>query len=347
MKLLGRGSFGEVFRVSHKRTQVEYAMKILQKNKVERRNLMRYTMTERNVLSYLKHPYIVALHYAFQTSSHLVLVLNYCPGGNLQQLTAQQKRLQEPLARLYDAEVLLAIGHLHDRSIVYRDLKPENVVIDNENHCRLTDFGLSKEGVRSNMRNQSFVGSLAFIAPEILQQRGHNHTVDVYGLGVLLYAMLTGMPPFYHRDKETLFANIRHARLQMPHYVSTSAASLIEALMQREPTRRLGAVRTKDVQSHDFFDLIDFEALYRREVPVPNRDSASWAQDPSPSLRSGNKSGSGAAVSPFAGTNGGAAWRPFVRGGGGGEGSPVAGWDFSDALSRNGESASSPVSRKA
>jgi serine/threonine protein kinase len=245
-------------------------MKILRKDKImSGSNLLRYTVTERNVLSYINHPYIVSLHYAFQTKNYLVLVLQFCPGGNLQHLIDSQKRLEEPLARLYSAQILLALSHLHDRQIVFRDLKPDNVVLDEEGHAVLTDFGLSKEGVMHLQGTRSFCGSVAFLAPEILQRRGHGHTVDVYGLGVLLFDMLTGLPPFYHPDRETLFLNIKHAALQFPSYVSKPAKLLIEALMEREPTKRLGAIKTIDVKEHPFFNNIDFDAVMNREVPAP------------------------------------------------------------------------------
>merc|ERR1719271_492178 len=143
----------------------------------------------------------------------------------------------------------MALSYLHDRQIVFRDLKPDNVVIDEIGHACLTDFGLSKEGVSALHGTKSFCGSVAFLAPEILQRRGHGHTVDIYGLGVLLFDMLTGMPPFYHPDRETLFTNILHAQLRIPYFVSQPAASLIQALTEREPPRRLGANRTSDIQA--------------------------------------------------------------------------------------------------
>eukprot|EP00930_Biecheleria_cincta_P035304 TRINITY_DN24284_c0_g1_i1.p1 TRINITY_DN24284_c0_g1~~TRINITY_DN24284_c0_g1_i1.p1 ORF type:complete len:780 (+),score=113.97 TRINITY_DN24284_c0_g1_i1:18-2357(+) len=268
VKLLGRGSFGEVFQVKHKQTHKAFAMKVLQKSRIISSNLLRYAMTERNILAYVRHPYIVSLHYAFQTSKHLVLVLQYCPGGNLQHLITREKRLYEPQARLYAAEILLALMHLHERHTIFRDLKPDNVVMDEANHAMLTDFGLSKEGVGIR-GTRSFCGSVAFLAPEILLRKGHGHTVDIYNLGVLLFAMLTGLPPFYTQDRETLFANIRHARLDVPGYVSFSARTFIEVTMERDPTRRLGAARTADVQEHIFFCGINFAAVMRREVAVP------------------------------------------------------------------------------
>jgi len=269
MERVGKGSFGEVYMVKHKETADVYAMKILRKSKVMAGNLLRYTLTERNVLTYITHPYIVSLHYAFQTPTYLVLLLQFCPGGNLQKLIEKEKRLQDPSARMFTAEVLLALIYLHERKIVYRDLKPDNVVIDEIGHGMLTDFGLSKEGVSALHGTKSFCGSMAFIAPEILRDAGHRHTVDIYGLGVLLFDMLTGMPPFYNPNREKLCYNIKHARLSIPLWVTSPASSLIRALLEREPTARLGANDSNDVKKHEYFEEMDFDALMKREVPPP------------------------------------------------------------------------------
>jgi len=243
-------------------------MKTLEKSKIRSQNLERYAKTERNILSYVRHPYIVSLHYAFQTPSFLVLVLQYCSNGNLQKLISTERRLKEPLAQLYTAELLLALGYLHQRKIVFRDLKPDNVVLDESWHAMLTDFGLSKEGVDSNNAT-TFCGSVAFLAPEILLRRPHGHPVDIYNLGVLLFDMLTGMPPFYAANRKVLFDNIARANLEMPVCISPRAASLIKALMHRDPSCRLGARLTEDVQVHNFFEGLDFAAVDKREVPVP------------------------------------------------------------------------------
>jgi len=270
-KKLGQGSFGVVYKVVHKTTNLTYAMKILDKsNIVSSNSLLRYTMTERNLLSYIKHPYIVSMQYAFQTPSHLVLVLEFCSNGNLQNLLRLTKRLNQDWSRLYAAEVLLALSYLHQRDTVYRDLKPENVVLDFEGHAKLTDFGLSKEKVAGLNGTKSFCGSIAFMAPEVIRRSGHGHTVDIYGLGVLVYCMLVGMPPFYDRRKETLVANIKHAPLQVPSFVPPRAANFVRALMQREPKERLGAVKSEDCMGHEWFNsTMDFSALMRREVPLP------------------------------------------------------------------------------
>jgi len=268
--ILGKGSFGEVYLVVHRKTNESYAMKVLQKSKIMGRNLVRYALTERNVLSYIRHPFIVSLHFAFQTSAYLVLVQEFCPGGNLQQLIQKERKLKEPLARLYSAELLLALEHLHERNIIYRDLKPDNVVLDIRGHVLLIDFGLSKEGVNDARGATSFCGSVAYLAPEMLRRRGHGHTVDLYGLGVVLYEMITGMPPFFCNDREQLFHNIQHGKLRFSSTMSPVAFNLIESLMDRDPFKRVGFHRTRDVRDHDFFKNIQWDVILRKEfTPLP------------------------------------------------------------------------------
>jgi len=294
--ILGKGSFGEVYRVLHKKTGQVFAMKVLRKSKIMGRNLVRYAMTERNLLSYIRHPFIVRLHYAFQTSSCLVLVLQYCSGGSLSSLISREGFLPEAVAKLYLAEIYLAIEHLHDRQVVYRDLKPENVVLDDDRHALLTDFGLSKEGVEGLQGTRSFCGSVAYLAPEILARKGHGPPVDLYGLGVLFYESLAGHPPFYSRDREQLFRNIASATLVAPSRASPAAARLIAGLMHRDPAKRLGAQRTAQVRSHIYFLGMDWDRLLQREVAVPPLKKAGRTQL-SPGSRA-RKGGSGEGDKP-------------------------------------------------
>lgn len=283
LAILGRGSFGEVYHVMHKKSGQEYAMKVLRKSKIIGRNLVRYAMTERNLLSYIRHPNIVRLHFAFQTPSSLVLVLQFCSGGTLASLIAQEGRFSEELAQFYTAEIFLAIEHLHERQVVYRDLKPDNVVMDEGRHAILTDFGLSKEGIELGRGTKSFCGSVAYLAPEILSRSGHGLLVDLYGIGVLLFEMLVGHPPYYSRDRDTLFRNIATASLAVPSHVSPRASSLITGLMQRVPAQRLGAHCRSEVREHLFFQGLDFGKVLRRELAVPQlRRTRASSKDHSP-----------------------------------------------------------------
>lgn len=176
----------------------------------------------------------------------------------------KKKRLPEDDARIYLAEILLGLEELHKNSIVFRDLKPANVVLDEDGHALLTDFGLSKEGVDTNL-SKSFCGSIAYLPPEMLRKAGHNRTVDYYLLGVIMFELLTGIPPFFSPNRDELFKNILTAPLKIPKYVSQEASSLMRQLIVRVPAARLGAQNgVEDIKKHPFFAKIDWEAAFNR-----------------------------------------------------------------------------------
>lgn len=204
-----------------KRTNLLYAMKVLSKERIMGQNLVRYAKTERDVLSYTRHPFIVNLNFAFQTRSKLFLILDFCPGGDLGKILQRERKFTEDRARIYACEILLALEDLHKRDIIYRDLKPDNVVLEEEGHALLTDFGLSKEGVLEGSKGaKSFCGSVAYLAPEMLKRVGHGKSVDWYLLGVLIYEMVVGCPPYFSPKKEELFHNIQKGVLKIPASLS-------------------------------------------------------------------------------------------------------------------------------
>merc|ERR1719510_257655 len=217
-----------------------YAMKMLRKENVIKRHQVEHTKTERNVLEAVSHPFIVTLHYAFQTPKKLYFVLEYCPCGELFYHLSRASRFSEGRGRFYASEILLAIEYLHRLNIIYRDLKPENILLDADGHVKLADFGLSKEGIQDNFSAKSMCGTPEYLAPEILETRGHGKAVDWYSLGALMYEMLTGLPPFYTRDREKLFERIRRGELSYPSYITAGAQELLRALLTGDPSRRLG-----------------------------------------------------------------------------------------------------------
>jgi len=172
---------------------------------------------------------------------------------------------------MYLAEVLLAIEDLHKRDIIYRDLKPDNIVFDSQGHALVTDFGLSKENVVDDSCARSFCGSPAYLAPEMLRRSGHGKSVDWYLLGVLLYEMLVGIPPYYSNNKEQLYENIQRGPLKLPNFLSDEARSLLIALLNRNPHKRLGAGPNgpNEIRKHAFFKGLDWEAAENKELPVP------------------------------------------------------------------------------
>ena len=257
-------------------------MKILRKSHLVRRRQIERTKTERKVLSMLDHPFIMKMYYAFQTPEKLYLVLDYCPGGELFFHLSRYRRFQEQVARFYAAELLLAIGHLHKNGIIYRDLKPENVLLDAYGHVKLGDFGLAKDGIRHPTQGaKSTCGTPEYMAPEVLNQGGHGFCVDYWGLGMILYEMMTGLPPWYTTDRSKLFRRLRSAPLVFPKEVhfSPQCRACIAGLLEREPRMRLGVMGLRSAMRHEFFyRKINFEALRAGQISAPIRPCEGWRQ---------------------------------------------------------------------
>ena len=270
--ILGRGSFGEVYLVQKIDTQKKYAMKVLNKDRILSQNLIKYVRAERNVLSITNHPFIVKLYFAFQTMNRLFLILEYCPGGDLAKHLLFEKKLCESRAKFYICEVLLALENLHKRNIIFRDLKPDNVVLDEKGHCKLTDFGLSKEGVTDFEVAKSFCGSIAYLAPEMLKKQGHGKSVDWYLLGVLLYEMIVGITPYFSNNKEQIFYNIENEVLKIPHFVSKEAANLLRKLLERNPLKRIGSSDrdAEEIKEDPYFKDINWDDVYNKKNKPPS-----------------------------------------------------------------------------
>ncbi|KAL3931224.1 MAG: hypothetical protein SGBAC_011407 [Bacillariaceae sp.] len=272
IKVIGKGSFGKVFLVRENKTGEMFALKVLRKDNIIKRNQVEHTITERSVLEYIKHRFIVGMRMAFQSKDKLYFVLDYCAGGELFFQLGKIGKFPEPRARFYAAEIILALSYVHTLDIIYRDLKPENVLLDDKGHIRLTDFGLSKEGISSSSSGaNSFCGTPEYLAPEILNRQGHGRAVDWWSLGALLYEMLTGLPPFYCQDRERLFAEIRKGELQYPASLSPNAKSLLRGLLTKDPTKRLGSgpADALDIQQHPFFASVDWQKLQDGEIKAP------------------------------------------------------------------------------
>jgi serine/threonine protein kinase len=209
---------------------------------------------------------------AFQSNDKLYFVLDYCAGGELFFHLGKVGKFIEHRACFYAAEITLAIDYVHALDIVYRDLKPENVLLDSRGHVRLTDFGLSKEGIsKSSSGANSFCGTPEYLAPEILNRQGHGRAVDWWSLGALLYEMLTGLPPFYCRDREKLFEKIRKGTLEYPKYLSPRAQQILRGLLTKDPHRRLGSGPNDagDIKAQDFFADLNWDKLMKGEIPPP------------------------------------------------------------------------------
>ena len=219
LKVLGKGAFGKVMLAKANDTQTIYAMKALNKQTLIERNEITHTKTERKALEDTHHPFLVHLRFAFQTPTKLYLVMDYCNGGELFYHLKTAGRFAEPRARLYAAEITSALHHLHTLKIIYRDLKPENVLLDFEGHVRITDFGLAKDAMELSDKTHTFCGTPDYLAPEIISQKGHGRAVDWWSLGTMIYEMLGGLPPFYSDNFNVSRASRTHTHTSRSTYI--------------------------------------------------------------------------------------------------------------------------------
>ncbi|XP_032186378.1 ribosomal protein S6 kinase alpha-6 isoform X3 [Mustela erminea] len=290
LKVLGQGSFGKVFLV-RKKTGPDagqlYAMKVLKKASLKVRDRVR-TKMERDILVEVNHPFIVKLHYAFQTEGKLYLILDFLRGGDVFTRLSKEVLFTEEDVKFYLAELALALDHLHQLGIVYRDLKPENILLDEIGHIKLTenfgpvhikDFGLSKESVDQEKKAYSFCGTVEYMAPEIVNRRGHSQSADWWSYGVLMFEMLTGTLPFQGKDRNETMNMILKAKLGMPQFLSAEAQSLLRMLFKRNPANRLGSEGVEEIKRHLFFANVDWNKLYRREVQPPFKPASGKPDD--------------------------------------------------------------------
>ncbi|KAF2712458.1 serine/threonine-protein kinase-like protein psk1 [Pleomassaria siparia CBS 279.74] len=271
---LGKGSYGTVLLVRQKTTGRLYAQKQFRKATLTvHKKLIEQTNTERAILeSVTRHPFVVKLFYAFQDHEKLYLILEYAQGGELFHHLKSERMFSEEVAAFYMAEMILALDHLHRLGIVYRDLKPENCLLDSEGHLLLTDFGLSKVAVDENETCRSFLGTVEYMAPEVIQGVEYGMAVDWWSLGALGFDLLTGSPPFTGNNNAKIQEAIVKKKLVMPYYLGPDAKDLLTRLLRKEPKKRLGATMPKDLQTikaHRFFRKIDWKKLEAREMEPP------------------------------------------------------------------------------
>ncbi|CAD8089730.1 unnamed protein product [Paramecium sonneborni] len=269
IKVIGRGSFGKVLLVKRKADQKLYAVKILRKKLLQKKKQQEQALQERKIMSLVNSPFSVKLHYAFQSSSRLYMVMDFMIGGELFLHLRKRQKFSEEWTQFYAAELLIALDQLHQQKIIYRDLKPENILLDKDGHIVLTDFGLSKLGYEINEITYSFCGTPEYVAPEILYQKGHNYIVDYYSYGALIYEMLSGAPPFYSKNKKEMLKNRCEKPLEMKSCFSLQAQSLLKGLLTKDPGFRLGSNGIQEIKKHNFFNGIDWLLVEQRKLQPP------------------------------------------------------------------------------
>ncbi|CAD8192876.1 unnamed protein product [Paramecium octaurelia] len=269
LKVLGRGGYGKVVLVNHKGQSKLYAMKILRKDLIQQMNSRIYMETERNILALVKCPFIVNLYYAFQTKQKLYFVIDFMIGGELFYHLKRIGKMEESWAKFYCAEIILAIEYLHSQNIIYRDLKPENILLDQAGHIKITDFGLCKVDIKEGDFTTTICGTYDYMAPEIYLKKGHNQSADWYSLGILLYVMLQGIPPFYSQNKRQMIRSRLERQIEIKTPISEEATDLIKQLLKNNPKDRLGSDGSNEVKSHPFFNGIDWNDVMDKKVAPP------------------------------------------------------------------------------
>eukprot|EP00063_Salmo_salar_P027953 XP_014002788.1 PREDICTED: protein kinase C zeta type-like isoform X3 [Salmo salar] len=280
IRVIGRGSYAKVLLVRLKKNEQIYAMKVVKKELVHDDEDIDWVQTEKHVFEQAStNPFLVGLHSCFQTESRLFLVIEYVNGGDLMFHMQRQRKLPEEHARFYAAEICIALNFLHEKGIIYRDLKLDNVLLDHEGHIKLTDYGMCKEGIRPGDTTSTFCGTPNYIGPEILRGEDYGFSVDWWALGVLMFEMMAGRSPFDiitdnpdMNTEEYLFQVILEKTIRIPRSLSVKAASVLKGFLNKDPKERLGCqVQTgfADIKSHTFFRSIDWDQLEKKQMAPP------------------------------------------------------------------------------
>ena len=258
---LGSGTFGKVYKVRLKTNNQIYAMKKINKSFLIRNKQLRYAVSECNILKQISTPFITILHFSFQTPENLYMILDYCPGGDLNYHIEKKLLFKEQEAKFYISELIIGIEQIHKQDIIYRDLKPENILIDENNHIKIADFGLAKEGISDEEITKSFCGTPAYLPPEMLKKVGVGKSADIYGIGAILYEMISGNPPFYSNDMGIMYNNIAKNNLILNDNFSNDIKDLFINILNKDPRKRFGI---KDIKEHSFFNGVNWDLIEKR-----------------------------------------------------------------------------------
>uniref|UniRef100_A0A0N4ZS67 Protein kinase domain-containing protein n=1 Tax=Parastrongyloides trichosuri TaxID=131310 RepID=A0A0N4ZS67_PARTI len=267
---IGTGTFGRVQLCRHKINGKYYALKSMNiKHLIENRQVD-HVYNEKKILSSTCHPFIVRLYDTYKDKLNLNMVMEFLPGGELFSYLRSMKTFSSPMAKFYAAEITLALGYLHESSIAYRDLKPENLILDHEGHIKLTDFGFAK---RILDKSYTTCGTTEYLAPEIIEHVGHNMSVDWWALGILIFEMMSGDPPFPGENVKEFYEHIKGYEVMVfpPKIFSANAKNIISKLLIKNPKERLGCGKNdaKDIKNHPWFSTYDWDLLLQKGIPPP------------------------------------------------------------------------------
>ena len=282
---IGQGGFSKVFLVRHMATGKLYALKKVSKrsfNASENSITLENVMNEKNILLTVNHPFIIKFYSCFQDEKNLYYVMEYAKGGSISKYLQKQKYFSESVVRFYSAEILMALKALHfDYKVIYRDLKPDNCLLSEDGHIKLSDFGLSTIGKKYSTTG---CGTPEFIAPEILNHLPHNRMVDYWSFGCLLFLFLFGKYPFYDEDLPKQYEKIKKGHFVFPEkpFVSPEAKTLIKGLLKVNITKRLGFNGIEEIMGSKFYSTINWNDIYNKKIPAPIAISESKLKDDKP-----------------------------------------------------------------
>jgi protein kinase A len=268
-RTLGTGSFGRVHLVQSKHNHRFYAIKVLKKAQVVKMKQVEHTNDERRMLNRVRHPFLITLWGTWQDARNLYMVMDFVEGGELFSLLRKSQRFPNPVAKFYAAEVTLALEYLHSQQIIYRDLKPENLLLDRHGHLKITDFGFAKEVPDITW---TLCGTPDYLAPEVVSSKGYNKSVDWWSLGILIFEMLCGFTPFWDSGSPVkIYENILRGRVKYPPYLHPDAVDLLSQLITADLTKRLGNLHggSEDVKNHPWFAEVTWDRLARKDIDAP------------------------------------------------------------------------------
>ena len=271
LKLLGRGSYGQVCLVRMKANNKLYAMKVLVKSVLKEKHQEIHTITERDLMVKVNCPFIVNIKSAFQDSKYLFIISDFIQGGDLYYHLHESRVFDFSKAQFYIAEITLALEYLHNNNMIYRDLKPENILIDSQGHIKLTDFGLSKMLNSSDERSFTLCGTLQYIAPEMFERKGYDKMIDWWSLGCLMYEMFAGKFAFQIKRNQKIDIELYKKKLQFPRHMDEDAKDLINKLLVIDPKKRIGygPNGAENIKKHLFFEGINWDDIWNKKTEPP------------------------------------------------------------------------------
>lgn len=268
LAVVGTGTFGRVHLVKEKNAERFFALKVMSIPDVIRLKQEQHVHNEKAVLAEVSHPFLIKLFWTGHDARFLYMLLEFAPGGELFSYLRARGRFPAAAGLFYSAEIVCALDYLHGRAVVYRDLKPENVLLDRDGHVKLTDFGFAKKLAD---RTWTLCGTPEYLAPEVIQSKGHGRAVDWWALGILIFEMLSGFPPFFDDNPFGIYQKILAGKIDFPRHLDFSAKDLIKKLLVVDRTRRLGNMKNgaEDVKRHRWFRTVDWDGVPQRKLKPP------------------------------------------------------------------------------